>query len=174
MAAFRAPLEAHCRDLFGEAHVRRALKKQKVRDGRVMLRRPRYHLAPHRDPLPGFVTLLFYLGRADDNAAYGTQLYRVTDDPGADHSQTFYPAADRCEPVVDVAYRPNRALIFLNTPGAAHGASIPRSAPRDLERYSFQAYVGVRTSVLKEIVGALPPEKQHRWAEKYRQSGAAT
>src|SRR5262245_41725991 len=44
-------------------------------DGRIMLRRPGYDLAPHRDPKWGFVTGIVYLAREGDNEAHGTQIY---------------------------------------------------------------------------------------------------
>lgn len=165
---FGDALHAHAAALFGPERAGAAISSLARRKGRVMLRRRGYHLAPHRDPLPGFITVLMYLAREGDSPAFGTQLYRVDGDAEVDHSKTFYPPADRCERVVDVAFRPNRALIFMNTPGGAHGADIPRNAPADLERYSFQAYIGVGTGALREIVSGLPVEQQQRWAEKYR------
>jgi hypothetical protein len=39
-----------------------------------------------------------------------------------------------------VPFRPNTAVAFLNA-GGAHGADIPKTAPKDTERYSYQFYV---------------------------------
>ena len=42
------------------------------------------------------------------------------------------------------------------------------SAPADLERYSFQAYIGVDVGTLAALVSSLPADAQQRWSEKYR------
>lgn len=61
-------------------------------DGRIMLRRPGYNLAPHRDPKWGFVTGIVYLARERDNEAHGTQIYRVRDDAEAPTSRVYCPS----------------------------------------------------------------------------------
>ncbi|MEQ1759954.1 MAG: hypothetical protein ABL986_16685 [Vicinamibacterales bacterium] len=92
----------------------------------------------------------------------------MAEDDVPEHSRTFYPSEERCTLAKDVAYRPNRAIAFLNTVGGAHGAPIPVSAPADLERYSFQAYIGVDVGTLAALVSSLPADAQQRWSEKYR------
>ena len=107
-----------------------------------MLRRPGYHLAPHIDPRRVVITGLLYLARPGDSEEYGTRFYRMNGTPTIDRSNTFYPETQgiQCDHVTTVPFRPNSAVAFLNA-GAAHGAEIPKTAPRDTERYSYQFYV---------------------------------
>jgi hypothetical protein len=57
-----------------------------------------------------------------------------------------------CDLVKTVPFRPNTAVAFLNA-GAAHGADIPRDAPKDTERYAYQFYVSPEPGALAAIVG---------------------
>lgn len=164
--SFRTNLLHHYEQLFGPDLAETAITAQVARRGRVMLRRPGYHLKPHRDPLTAGMTLLLYLARPDDEESYGTQLYRVRNDRVPDRSKTYYPPPEACEEVVNVPFRPNSALVFLNAVGAAHGATIPRTAPLDLERYSYQAYIGVELGRLAEVLNQLTGDARARWAPK--------
>lgn len=166
--AFEQPLRAHCTALFGAAHADRALHGLSARTGRLMMRSPGYALSPHRDPLPGFITFLWHLHQVGGSEVYGTQFYAVHPDANAPQLRTYYPPPDNCRLVADVAYVPNRAIIFMNTAGGAHGAAVPRSAPSATERYSYQVYLGVHKKVLPELVAALPPEEQARWDKTNR------
>jgi hypothetical protein len=123
--------------------------------GRLMVRRPGYHLDPHLDPKRALVSCLIYFARPGDSEAYGTQLFRIDARPQIDQTSTFYPerAGYRCELVKTVPFRPNSAVAFLNA-GAAHGADIPASAPDTTERYSYQFYVSAEPSALAVVVGA--------------------
>jgi hypothetical protein len=133
-------------------------------DGRIMLRRPGYRLAPHRDPKWGFVTGIVYLAREGDNEAHGTQIYRVRDDGEAPTSRVYYPEAEKCELVKDVPFRANTMLAFLNSEGA-HGASIPANAePPNLERYIYQFRLGPTGKVIKRLTDLMPPEQAAMWA----------
>jgi hypothetical protein len=133
-------------------------------DGRIMLRRPGYHLAPHRDPKWGFVTGIVYLAREADNEAHGTQIYRVRDDAEAPTSRVYYPEPEKCELVKDVPFRANTMLAFLNSEGA-HGASIPADAqPPNLERYIYQFRLGPTGKVIKRLTDLMPPEQAAMWA----------
>jgi hypothetical protein len=51
-----------------------------------------------------------------------------------------------------VPFKPNSAVAFLNW-GGAHGADIPKDAPRDTERYSYQFYVSPEPAALAALVG---------------------
>jgi hypothetical protein len=129
-----------------------------------MLRRPGYHLAPHRDPKWGFVTGIVYLARNGDNEAHGTQIYRVHDDVEAPTSRVYYPEPEKCELVKDVPFRANSMLAFLNSEGA-HGASIPADAqPPTLERYIYQFRLGPTGKVIKRLTELMPPEQAVMWA----------
>ena len=133
-------------------------------DGRIMLRRPGYYLAPHRDPKWGFVTGIVYLARETDNEAHGTQIYRVRDDAEAPTSRVYYPEPEKCELVKDVPFRANTMLAFLNSEGA-HGASIPIDAqPPNLERYIYQFRLGPTGKVIKRVTDLMPPEQAGMWA----------
>jgi hypothetical protein len=122
--------------------------------GRLMLRRPGYHLDPHLDPKRVVFTCLLYFARPGDSEAYGTTFFRMSGTPTIDRTNTFYPETQgiRCDPVKMVPFRPNSAVAFLNW-GGAHGADIPKDAPKDTERYSYQFYVSPEPSALAALVG---------------------
>ena len=133
-------------------------------DGRIQLRRAGYTLTPHRDPKWGFVTGLVYLAREGDNEAYGTQLYRVSEDIEAKSGMVHYVEQGRCELVKDVPFRANTMLVFLNSTGA-HGASIPVDAqPPDLERYLYQFRLGPSAATIRRLLQLMPPEKAALWS----------
>jgi hypothetical protein len=122
--------------------------------GRLMLRRPGYHLDPHLDPKRVVFTCLLYFARPGDSEAFGTTFYRMSGTPNIDRTNTFYPETQgiRCDPVKMVPFRPNSAVAFLNW-GGAHGADIPKDAPKDTERYSYQFYVSPEPAALAALVG---------------------
>jgi hypothetical protein len=122
--------------------------------GRLMLRRPGYHLDPHLDPKRVVFTCLIYFARPGDSEAYGTSFYRISGTPTIDRTSTFYPESQglTCDVVKMVPFRPNTAVAFLNY-GAAHGADIPKTAPRDTERYAHQFYVSPEPGALAALVG---------------------
>ena len=165
---FRAPLQRHYGAIFGDAFTARAAAlAQAPSGGRVMLRRPGYHLAPHRDPKRAMLTCLMYLAAPGDDESYGTKIFRVSDDHESSYTQTYYPeqAGARCELVKTVPFRPNSMLVFLNGTGA-HGADIPADAPADLERYSYQFYVGPSGEALEALVADLPEARRRMWRGK--------
>jgi hypothetical protein len=150
--------------LFGaEAGARAAALALEATDARLMLRRPGYHLDPHFDPKRVLMTGLVYFPRRGDSIKHGTTFYRVDGEVRRDHATTYYPveAGHRCEPVQSVPFRANTALVFMNS--VAHGADIPASAPRGLERYALQFYVGPPVDALREIVRTLPAADQASW-----------
>lgn len=165
---FAGPLRGHYETLFGPAALQRAdALAQAVSSGRLMLRRPGYHLDPHRDPKRAMVTCLLYFARTHDSEAHGTQIFRVTGDREATFTETYYPAehGGRCELVKVVPFRPNTALMFLNS-GGAHGADIPADASRKIERYAFQFYVGPDREDLEALIESLPSERQAMWRSR--------
>lgn len=133
---------------------RAAAVNHEASGGRLMVRRPGYHLDPHLDPKRALVSCLIYFARPGDSDAFGTQLFRIDGTPRIDQTSTFYPEREgfRCELVKTVPFRPNSAVAFLNA-GAAHGADIPASAPETTERYSYQFYVSAEPSALAQVVG---------------------
>jgi len=132
-------------------------------DGRIMLRRPGYNLLPHRDPRWGFMTGIAYLAREGDSEAHGTQLYRVREDEEAPSSRVYYVEQPRCELARDIPFRANSLLVFLNSAGA-HGASIPKDASPDLERYIYQFRLGPTGKVINRLLQLMPPDKAATWA----------
>jgi len=122
--------------------------------GRLMLRRPGYHLDPHLDPKRVVVTCLLYFARPGDSEAFGTMFYRINGTPKIDRTNTFYPGSQglTCDLVKMVPFQPNSAVAFLNW-GGAHGADIPKTAPADTQRFSYQFYVSPDPTALASIVG---------------------
>jgi hypothetical protein len=107
-----------------------------------------------------------YLARPGDDERWGTQLFEVDDDAEAAGAAPHWIADSRCRLVADVAFKPNRALIFLNSSGA-HGAQIPADAqPPDLERYAYQFRIGADRRSIERIRAELTPEQQALWAGK--------
>jgi hypothetical protein len=122
--------------------------------GRLMLRRPGYHLDPHLDPKRVVFTCLLYFARPGDSEGFGTTFYRMSGTPKIDRTSTFYPGTQgiRCDLVKMVPFRQNSAVAFLNW-GGAHGADIPRDAPKNTERYSYQFYVSPDPAAVAAILG---------------------
>jgi hypothetical protein len=165
---FHQPLQDHYDTIFGPAFRSQANALPKLSSGgRLMLRRPGYHLDAHRDPKRSMLTCLLYLARPGDDEAYGTQLFRVTNDHEASYKQTYYPgeAEGTCELATVVPFRPNTMLVFLNAHGA-HGATIPVDAGEDVERYSYQFYVAPENAALGALIRKLPSDRRTMWQSK--------
>ena len=167
---FKGPLQRHFASLFGSALTERAnMLPQSASGGRLMLRRPGYHLGPHRDPKHSMLTFLLYLARDGDSDSdtYGTQIFRVFADADAGYKQTYYPEEEghKCELVKVVPFKANTMLVFLNSRGA-HGATIPPDAPADLERYTYQFYLSPAADALSALVKLLPAPQRAMWRSK--------
>lgn len=165
---FREPLERHLTSMFGAGFLERARSmSQAASGGRLMLRRPGYHLGPHRDPKRAMLTCLMYLARPGDSEQHGTQIFRVIGDEEAGFKQTYYPEerGATCELVKVVPFRPNTMLVMLNSRGA-HGATIPSDAPADLERYAYQFYIAPLNEELAALIKSLPTPQRRMWRNK--------
>jgi hypothetical protein len=134
-------------------------------DGRILLRTRGYVIPPHRDPKWGFLTCLLYLARPGDSESWGTQLYTVDGDEEARGTAPNWIENSRCREVSDVAFVPNRALVFLNSIGA-HGARIPEDAPESLERYAYQFRIGPHSRATAGLVENLPAERRPLWERR--------
>jgi hypothetical protein len=134
-----------------------------VSNSRLMLRRPGYVIKPHRDPRWAFLTCLVYLPKSPEHQIYGTQLYRLRQEPELTHNSPLWADPDECDLVKDVPARRNTALVFLNSTGA-HGASIPREAPADTARFLYQVQFGVDERMREKLVHSLDEEKRASWA----------
>ena len=121
--------------------------------GRLMLRRPGYHLEPHLDPDRVVVTCLIYFARPGDDESYGTSFYRIDGDPVIDRRNTFFPRNEgfSCDLVKTAPFRLNTAVAFVNA-GGAHGAGIPTSAPAGTERYAYQFYISPEPAALAALI----------------------
>ena len=121
--------------------------------GRLMLRRPGYHLDPHLDPERAVVTCLIYFARPGDDESFGTSFYRIDGAPVINRRNTFFPQNEgyRCDLVKTVPFRPNTAVAFVNARGA-HGAGIPISAPAGTQRYAYQFYVSPDPGALASLI----------------------
>jgi hypothetical protein len=135
-------------------------------DGRILLRRRGYVITPHRDPRWGWITCLLYLARPGDRTDWGTQLYEVDEHVEATSVAPLWIRQEQCRLVKDVPFRPNSALVFLNSRGA-HGASIPADAePPDLERYVYQFRIGPTGTSIRRLLELLPEELRKTWSGK--------
>jgi hypothetical protein len=134
-----------------------------VWNSRILLRRPGYHIKPHRDPRWAFLTALVYLQRRDDPHTYGTQFYRLREEREPTHASPLWMGDGECELVKEVPARHNTAVVFLNSTGA-HGASIPENAPPDLERYIYQVQFGPDEPTQQMLIAALEGDSRLAWA----------
>jgi hypothetical protein len=121
--------------------------------GRLMLRRPGYHLEPHLDPDRVVVTCLLYFARPGDDESFGTSFYRIHGDPVINRRNTFFPRNEgyACDLVKTAPFTPNTAVAFVNA-GGAHGAGIPSSAPKGTERYAYQFYISPEPATLAALI----------------------
>lgn len=124
--------------------------------GRLMLRRPGYHLDPHFDPQRVIVTCLLYLARPGDSDTFGTQFFSLKEQPTLDRTNTFYPGKHgyKCKFVKTVAFKPNTAVAFLNYGLGAHGADIPTTAPGETKRFAYQFYISPAPALLAALIGS--------------------
>ena len=78
--------------------------------GRLMLRRPGYHLEPHLDPDRVVVTCLIYFARPGDDESFGTSFYRIDGDPVINRRNTFFPRNEgyNCDLVKTAPFRPEQ------------------------------------------------------------------
>jgi hypothetical protein len=157
--ALLAKFEPHIRDFYvreygPERGPALAVIPHEATSGRLMLRRPGYHLDPHLDPKRVVFTTLLYFARPGDSEGFGTSFYRMSGMPNIDRTTTFYPETQgiTCDLVKMVPFKPNSAVAFLNW-GGAHGADIPKTAPAETERYSYQFYVSPDPAILARHVG---------------------
>jgi len=135
----------------------------RVSNSRLLLRRPGYVIKPHRDPRWAFLTCLVYLPQTADHQVYGTQLYRLRQEPEVTHSSPLWLDRSECELVKDVPARRNTAVVFLNSTGA-HGASIPSDAPKNVERFLYQVQFGVDQKTKERLIAGVPDAARSSWA----------
>jgi hypothetical protein len=149
---------------FGELAAEVAQLPLRSRGGRLMLRRPGYRLKPHCDTQIAVLTGLLYFARPGDDAAFGTELYRVDPLVHAPSMKTCYPQefGASCELAATVAFTPNTLLAFVNA-RLAHAAHIPADATQQ-ERLAYQFYVSPDEERLAAIVRRAPAVVRQRWS----------
>lgn len=155
MARFRPYIETLYAGRYGERGASIAALRHEATAGRLMLRRPGYHLDPHVDPRRVIVTCLIYLANDGDNTSFGTQFFALNAVPSIEGTKTYYPGEHGFTStlVKTVDFTPNTAVAFLNAGAAAHGATIPADAPADTKRYAYQFYVSPDPEGLAAITG---------------------
>jgi len=161
---FSSAVQAHYARMGGvEFGQRAAAIPHRTFAGRIQLRHPGYHLAPHLDPKRVAITGLFYFPRPGDSETHGTALYRVTGSFTHAGMSTFFPesAGATCTLARQVPYRANSMLAFVNS-GAAHGATLPPDAGLG-ERYTYQFYVKPVDGELKKLLHGLPADARAAW-----------
>lgn len=135
-------------------------------DGRILIRTRGYRIPPHRDPKWGFLTGLLYLARPGDDARWGTQLYHVEGDERAATTLPHWIDPAQCRAAVDVGFKPNRLLVFLNSHGA-HGAAIPDDESlTGLQRFIYQFRIGPPRAAIRRLVETLPEAERPAWQGK--------
>lgn len=135
----------------------------RVSNSRLLLRRPGYVIKPHRDPRWAFLTCLVYLPQTQEHQVYGTQLYRLRNEPEVTHSSPLWVDRSECELVKDVPALRNTAVVFLNSTGA-HGASIPSNAPANVERFLYQVQFGVDEQTKERLIAGVTDTARSSWA----------
>ncbi len=155
MARFKPHIDAVYAQRYGDRGAAVSALPHEATAGRLMLRRPGYHLDPHVDPQRVVVTCLLYLAKPGDSAAFGTQFFSLNAVPAISGTKTYYPEQAGYVSSLEktVPFTANTAVAFLNAGAAAHGATIPDSAPKDTKRYAYQFYVSPDQAGLAAITG---------------------
>jgi DNA-binding transcriptional regulator YbjK len=159
---FRPHIDAVYRHRYGHRATAVSALSHEATAGRLMLRRPGYHLDPHLDPHRVIVTGLLYLARPGDDVSYGTQLFSINEAPRVAQTKTYYPreAGYTCTLVKTVPFEANTAVAFLNAGAGAHGADIPADAPARTKRYAYQFYISPPVQALAAITGETADEER--------------
>jgi len=162
LARFRPYIEAVYRGRHGDHAAAVSALPHEATAGRLMLRRPGYHLDPHLDPHRVIVTGLLYLARPGDDISYGTQLFSIDEAPRVTQTKTYYPrqAGYTCTLEKTVPFEANTAVAFLNAGAGAHGADIPAHAPPGTKRYAYQFYISPPAQALAAVTGETADEER--------------
>ncbi len=155
MGRLRPHIDGVYGDRYGERGPAVSALPHEATAGRLMLRRPGYHLDPHVDPRRVVVTCLLYLARPGDSPQFGTQFFSLNAVPTVSGTKTYYPERAGYVSTLEktVPFTPNTAVAFINAGAAAHGATIPKETPADTKRYAYQFYVSPNLAGLASIIG---------------------
>jgi hypothetical protein len=139
-------------------------------DGRIMARRPGYHLKPHLDSAHFGITLLLYFTAADDESSGALCLFRPERMPELLDVSTYYPERVEgiaVELVEEIPIRRNLFVAFLNRRDALHGVRIDKAAGREANRITYQAHILPRHDVRRDAEGfadeLASPAARTRW-----------
>jgi hypothetical protein len=113
-------------------------------DGRIMARRPGYHLQPHLDSAHFGVTLLLYFTAADNESTGALCLFRPERTPEMWDVSTYYPERIEgiaVELVEEIPIRENLFVAFLNRRDSLHGVRIDAADGQATIRMTYQAHI---------------------------------
>jgi hypothetical protein len=122
-------------------------------DGRIMARRPGYHLRPHLDSAHFAITCLLYFTTAADESSGALCLFRPDRMPEQLDVSTYYP--ERAEGIAvelvdEIPIRENMFVAFLNRRDALHGVRIDREASPGPHRLTYQVHILPKVDVRKD------------------------
>lgn len=139
-------------------------------DGRIMARRPGYHLKPHLDSAHFGVTMLLYFTAADDESSGALCLFRPERTPEMHDVSTYYPERTEgiaVELVKEIPIRENLFVAFLNRRDALHGVRIDATDGPVTNRMTYQAHILPRHDLRQEAESFAEslddPAARRRW-----------
>ena len=152
--------------LFGDqaAAYRDLVRVRDWREAGALDVRPVGNVLPaHTDWPNRLVSVVVYLAPAHETwcAAWGTRLYRVAPDAGLDALALMAKQVEFPDALIDrtnyrlLAFRPNRAVAFMNTPWSIHGAEV-EGHPEE-RRWAITKGINLPSDVTGKIFG-LPVE----------------
>jgi hypothetical protein len=142
-------------------------------DGRIMARRPGYHLKPHLDSAHFGITLLLYFTLGADESSGALCLFRPERIPEMWDVSTYYP--ERIEGIAvelaeEIPIRENLFVAFLNRRDALHGVRIDAADGSETIRMTYQAHILPRHDVRQDaesfVEDLADPAARKRW-ERY-------
>jgi hypothetical protein len=148
-------------------------------DGRIMSRKPGYHLKPHTDSAHFAVTCLVYFTPGEDESSGALCLFRPERMPELRDVSTYYPERAEgieAELVKEVPIRENLFVAFLNGRASLHGVRIEPGKDTAASRLTYQAHVLPVSDIRKDAetfaAGLADPAARSRW-ERYAEGRRA-
>jgi hypothetical protein len=112
-------------------------------NGRIMLRKPGYTLAPHSDPARFAITCLLYFTAADADSSGALCLFKPDRTPEVRHTSTYYPDQEEgigSELAKVIPISENLFVAFLNGFESLHGVRVERG-DAGKPRLAYQAHI---------------------------------
>jgi hypothetical protein len=142
-------------------------------DGRIMARKPGYHLKPHLDSAHFGITLLLYFTLGADESSGALCLFRPERTPEMWDVSTYYPErveGIEVELVEEIPIRENLFVAFLNRRDALHGVRIDATDGPETIRMTYQAHIlpthDPRKDAESFVEDLADPAARKRW-ERY-------